>query len=85
MPPLSEKQELQRLLFPAAGNRNNSDGNANNRGNNGNYWSSRSGGSDAYYLSFGSSYTDVNDYNNNYRANGSSVRCVQVTDEVAEL
>jgi len=35
---------------PAAGNRNNTNGALNNRGNNGNYWSSTENGSNAYNL-----------------------------------
>ena len=74
--------EDAKVFFPAAGNRNNDDGNANNRGNNGNYWSSRphyiyGHGYGAYGLSFGSSDADMN---GNFRANGYSVRCVQITD-----
>lgn len=62
------------VAFPAAGNRNNNDGDANNRGNNGNYWSSRPNSNNANNLNFNSSNVNMN---NNNRANGYSVRCVQ--------
>ena len=74
---LSDKQEFQRLLFPAAGGRNYNDGYANGRGNYGCYWSSRPNSYYAYNLNFNSSNTKKN---NNNRANGYSVRCVQITD-----
>jgi uncharacterized protein (TIGR02145 family) len=67
----------QRLLFlPAAGYRNNSNGTLNNRGYNGNYWSTRrnSNASNAYNLNFNSGNTNANNANN--RANGFSVRCI---------
>jgi len=59
---------------PAAGNRNNTNGALNNRGNNGNYWSSTENGSNAYNLNFDSSV--VNPANNTNRTNGFSVRCI---------
>jgi uncharacterized protein (TIGR02145 family) len=61
-------------LLPASGNRNNSNGTLNNRGNNGNYWSSTENGTNAYNLNFNSG--SVNPANNNNRLNGFSVRCV---------
>ncbi len=70
----SLSQEFQRLLFPAAGYRNN-DGDVNNRGNNGNYWCSRPNGTNANNLNFNSGNVNMN--NNNNRAYGYSVRCVQ--------
>ncbi len=59
---------------PAAGNRNNTAGSLNNRGNNGYYWSSTENSTNAYYLNFNSG--NVNATNNNNRANGFSVRCI---------
>lgn len=55
-------------FFPYAGYRSYG-GSANNRESDGNYWSSRPNGTNAYYLS--------GSLNNNNRANGYSVRCVQ--------
>ena len=63
------------VIFPLAGYRNQSDGSLNNRGSNGNYWSSSPNGSNAYNLNFNSS--NVNPANNNNRANGLTVRCVK--------
>ena len=76
--------EDAKVFFPAAGYRRDYDGNARNRGNYGYYWSSRP---DSYHagaddLDFYSSNVGVYDSG---RARGNSVRCVQVTDEVAEL
>ena len=70
------------VFFPAAGDRYNYDGVADRRGNFGRYWSSRPGSRDAYGLSFFSGDVKMGKY---LRARGYSVRCVQVTDEVAEL
>ncbi|MCC8146604.1 MAG: hypothetical protein LIO93_09250 [Bacteroidales bacterium] len=61
------------LLLPAAGIRNNN-GNLNNVGTNGNYWSSTVSSTNAYNLNFNS--TNINPANNNNRSNGMSVRCV---------
>ncbi|MGG1923638.1 hypothetical protein AB1278_17620 [Chryseobacterium sp. NRRL B-14798] len=62
------------LYVPAAGNRNNTNGSLNSRGNNGNYWSSTQNTStNAYNLNFNSSSVNVN---NNNRTNGFSVRCI---------
>lgn len=63
------------VFFPAAGCRNHSVGTANNRGANGYYWSSRPGRG-AYTVSFygGNTITSMDD---DYRAYGYSVRCVQ--------
>lgn len=63
------------IFPPVAGNRNHSSGGVNNRGSNGNYWSSRVTGVNAYNLNFNASA--VNPANNNNRANGFSVRCVK--------
>lgn len=75
---------VPQIFLPAAGYRNLSDGVANFRGSGGRYWSSRPNSSYAYYLSISSSSADMN-YDYFYRAYGYSVRCVQATDEVAEL
>jgi uncharacterized protein (TIGR02145 family) len=62
------------VFFPAAGNGNGTS--LNNRGTNGNYWSSSWNSADnAYNLNFNSS--SVNPQNNNNRYNGNSVRAVQ--------
>ena len=61
-------------FLPAAGYRNNSNGALNNRGYNGNYWSTRmNDASNAYNMNFNSSSTNMN---NNNRTNGFSVRCI---------
>lgn len=65
----------QWLLIPAAGYRNNNSGALNNVGSNGNYWSASPNSSNGYNLNFNSS--NVNPSNNNNRANGFAVRCVQ--------
>ena len=61
-------------FFPASGNR---DGSAlNNRGSNGNYWSSSfNNATNAYNLNFNSG--NVNPVNNNNRRNGLTIRPVQ--------
>ncbi len=56
-----------------AGNRNWSNGNMNNQGTNGNYWSSSPNTTNGYNLNFNAS--NINPSNNNNRANGYSVRC----------
>jgi hypothetical protein len=62
------------IFFPAAGNYNGTT--LNNRGTNGNYWSSGfNSASNAYNLNFNSS--EVNPQNNNNRRNGFTVRAVQ--------
>ncbi|MGB4205356.1 MAG: hypothetical protein WBJ84_07015 [Bacteroidales bacterium] len=61
-------------LLPMAGNRNNNSGSLNNAGSNGNYWSSTVNGINARNLNFNSSNANMN---NNYRANGFSVRCLK--------
>lgn len=66
--------EDAKVFFPAAGYRRNYDGNALNRGNYGDYWSSRPLSNTAYGLDFSSSNTTVS---NGPRALGFSVRCVQ--------
>ena len=71
--PNSYTSTVPQVFFPAAGYRYG-DGDASNRGYYGLYWSSRTFNTSAYYLYFRSSYVNMN---NNYRANGYSVRCVQ--------
>ena len=69
------------VFFPAAGRRNGHDSDANNRGYYGLYWSSEPN-SLSYYafnLNFLSGKVDMSS-SNGCRANGYSVRCVQVTD-----
>ena len=62
-------------MLPAAGNRNNTDGTLNNRGNNGNYWSSTENSTNAYNLNFNSS--NVNPANSfSLRTYGFTVRCI---------
>ena len=75
--PNSYTATIPQVFFPAAGFRSYDDGDAYNRGYGGNYWSSRPNGTRASDLGFGNS--NVNMYNYS-RANGCSVRCVQVTD-----
>ncbi len=68
------------LKVPASGYRNNSSGALNNVGSNGYYWSSSpnsSSSNNAGNLNFNTS--NVNPLNNNNRANGFSVRCVQAS------
>ena len=79
--PNSYTASVPQVFFPAAGCRYAGSGSADHRGRHGYYWSSRPYDTDAYYLyfSFG-----VRMYYN-HRAAGCSVRCVQATDEVAEL
>ena len=63
-------------VFVYSGNFNNSS--ANNRGSNGNYWSSTANNSNnAYNLNFNSSNVNPG-MNNNNKYNGNSVRCVLV-------
>jgi len=67
-------RNIARIFFPAAGNRNGTG--LNNRGSNGNYWSSSLNSSaNGYNLNFNSG--GVNPANNNNRFNGFSVRAVQ--------
>ena len=70
------------VFFPAAGFRGYDAGDAYHRGSDGRYWSSEPSNPNANYLTFHSSGVNMNYYR---RAAGSSVRCVQATDEVAEL
>jgi len=58
------------------GQRNNSDGSLNNQGSNGNYWSAtQNNATNGYNLNFNSG--NSNPSNNNDKAYGFSVRCVQ--------
>lgn len=72
---ISYTETVPQVFFPAAGDRVYS-GDAYNRGKSGFYWSSRPY-SYAYYLYFNRGGVDMR---NECRANGFSVRCVQVTD-----
>ena len=80
--PNSYTASVPQVFFPAAGSRLGSDGVAGTRGYYGDYWSSRPYGPNAGFLGFSS---NVNMYYTLTRTNGYSVRCVQTTDEVAEL
>ncbi len=68
---------VAQIFLPAAGRRYYRNGLAGNRGSYGRYWSSRPYSNDAYYLYFGNGYVGMDDI---ARANGFSVRCVQVID-----
>ena len=70
-------ESVPRVFFPAAGYHYYYIGTANNRGDYGYYWSSRANGHNANHLTFYS--INVGMYSS-YRANGFSVRCLQVTD-----
>jgi uncharacterized protein (TIGR02145 family) len=72
--PNSYTASVPQVFFPAAGNRYYYDGSAYNRGNYGNYWSSRPDSKDASRLHFYSSNVYMS-YGG--RAGGYSVRCVQ--------
>jgi len=71
---LVKKDRVCYFFLPAAGYRNNSNGALNNRGTNGNYWSSRmNDATNAYNANFNSGNANMN---NNNRANGQSIRCI---------
>ena len=70
------------VFFPAAGDRHYYGGVAAYRGDYGTYWSSRPYSYDAYCLCLTNGRANMS---SDFRAYGYSVRCVQVTDEVAEL
>ena len=70
----SYSSNVPRIFFPAAGYRNYDRGDAHKRGSYGSYWSSRPHNNNSYYLGF-SSVSKY--YNNDERAYGSSIRCVQ--------
>ena len=78
----SYSSTVSQVFFPAAGDRSYYDGIASYRGYSGGYWSSRPTSTLASRLGFYSSRVGVD---NCHRASGFSVRCVQATDEVAEL
>jgi hypothetical protein len=61
------------LFLPAGSWRDFNDGGVYLTGNNGSYWSSTVGSSDAHYLDFDSSYMGADA---STRANGLSVRCI---------
>jgi len=60
--------------LPAAGNRNNTNGQLYNSGVNGNYWSATTYGNFSFNLNFNSGNVNPANYNN--RSNGFSVRCI---------
>ena len=71
------------VFLPAAGRRGYNNGTNYERGNSGCYWSgSKTTSTIPNSLYFSNSFVSSN--GSGYRATGSSVRCVQVTDEVAE-
>ena len=80
-------ESAPKVFFPAAGERDGGyggfAGEAKRRGRRGYYWSSRPSDKFAYYLCLDDSA--IFTYDTFGRSNGYSVRCVQVTDEVAEL
>ena len=76
----SYSESVNSIFLSAAGERLCGDGSAGGRGNYGRYWSSSPYYNDTYLLNVG---RNVLDYF--HRASGCSVRCVQATDEVAEL
>lgn len=66
--------QLKGHIFPASGQRNNSNSQLNNGGSNGYYWSaSANNTNNGHYLNFNSSNFN---WNNNNRANGFPVRAV---------
>ena len=70
----TSRTDIDLCFFPASGNRNGTG--LNNRGSNGNYWSSSlQSSTNGYNLNFNSE--GVNPANNNNRFNGFSVRAVQ--------
>ncbi|NDV46376.1 hypothetical protein D0T49_04895 [Paludibacter sp. 221] len=67
------------LFLPAAGYRNNSNGELYNVGANGNYWSGSL--SSVYSLNLAFNGSDVYPANINGRANGFSVRCISALND----
>ena len=83
---LTYAEGVPRIFLPDAGGRYNySGGAADGRGGYGNYWSSRPSGSCAYFLCSEYCYAGASYMDYLMRVLGYSVRCVQATDEVAEL
>ena len=75
-PSHSSADLMSGYFYPASGYLNNGNGTLNNVGSNGYYWSaSPNSQTNGYNLNFNSS--NVNPSNNNNRANGFPVRCVQ--------
>jgi uncharacterized protein (TIGR02145 family) len=62
-------------FYPASGYRNSISGAFTSTGSNGYAWSCAVNSANAYYLNFNN--TNVNPVNNNNRAYGFAVRCVQ--------
>lgn len=73
---------VPQIFFPAGGFLGCGDGVGHYRNSDGYYWSSAPYGTNAGTLYF---FTDGVDMYGHGRANGQYVRCVQATDEVAEL
>ena len=67
-------EDAPQVFLPAAGDRDYYGGDTMLRDSNGNYWSSRPNGIDAYCLYFNDSIVAMN---YRYRSNGYSVRCVK--------
>ena len=80
--PVSYSTSAPQVFFPAGGFLSSGDGNGRYRNSDGYYWSSMPYGLHAGVLSFSSIGIDIFGHG---RACGQSVRCVQATDEVAEL
>ena len=85
---ISYTDAVMQVFLPAAGSRDYYNGDACDRGDGGRYWSSMP----LYYNDYDDlrarylTFINVNLFMSYYsRSNGYSVRCVQVTDEVAEL
>jgi len=70
------------IWYPASGCRSYSDGGLNGVGYYGRYWSASPRSGSAYSLYF-SNVGGVDPSSYNFHANGLSVRCLQVIDEVA--
>ena len=79
----SYSSTVPQVFFPGAGYRSSYDGTAYYQGHTGTYWSSRPLSYGACYFNFMSLGGNATIYDG--RAYGRSVRCVQATDEVAEL
>lgn len=80
--PVSYSSSVPQIFFPAGGFLGCGDGVGHYRNSDGYYWSSAPYGTNAGTLYF---FTDGVDMYGHGRANGQYVRCVQATDEVAEL
>ena len=65
--------------LPMSGNYNYNNGDVNNVGNNGNWWSATSGSQSAYAHNLEFNAGNLNPQNDNFRGNGLTVRCVQAS------